>query len=89
MLSGRGSALRIRTTPPRRFAHWRRSFGDGGKRRWREEVPSSLRYAAVREVDGGGLLFAVVEVSEWKAVFAMPGDPASPVENRHIVAVTR
>ena len=35
------------------------------------------------EVDGGGLLFAVAEVSERKAVFAMPGDPASPVENRH------
>ena len=52
--------------PWRRSARWRRSFGDDGKGRWREEVPSSLRYAAVREVDGGGLLFAVVEVSERK-----------------------
>ena len=67
----------------RRSARWRRSFGDDGKRRWRKEVPSSLRYAAVREVDGGGLLFAVVEVSERKAVFAMPWDHASSVENRH------
>ena len=34
-------------------------------------------------MDSGGSLLAVVEVSERKAVFAMPGDHASPVENRH------